>query len=98
MKMKRWSLLFCIPGIIKMYSYMLVPYLIKDNPELSATETITRSRELMNGHKWEAFVMDLSFIGWYLLGAISLGLVNTFWTNPYHESARARFYLELLGK
>ncbi|MBR1628641.1 MAG: DUF975 family protein [Lachnospiraceae bacterium] len=85
-----------VPGIVKAYSYMLVPYLIKDNPELSATEIIARSRELMRGHKWEAFVMDLSFIGWFLLGVITGNLVNIFWTNPYHESARAVFYLNLL--
>ena len=91
-----WSLLLFIPGIVKAYSYMLVPYLLKDEPNLSATETITRSKELMNGHKWDAFMMDLSFIGWFLLGLITLNLVNIFWTNPYHESARAKFYSELL--
>ena len=91
-----WSFLFVIPGIIKAYSYRLVPYLIKDNPELSATETITLSRQLMHGHKGEAFLLDLSFIGWYLLGFLTLGLVNLFWTAPYHESAKAEFYLEIL--
>ena len=93
-----WSLLFVIPGLVKSYSYMLVPYLIKDHPELSATETITRSKEMMNGHKWEAFVMTISFIGWFILGAVTFNLVNIFWTNPYLENARARFYLELSGE
>lgn len=93
-----WSVLFVIPGIIKMYSYRLTPYLIKDEPELSATETITRSRKLMKGHKWEAFVLDLSFIGWYILGALTMGIVHFFWTAPYHESAKAEFYLELTGQ
>ena len=55
-----WLLLFIIPGIVKSYSYMLVPYLIKDEPELTATEVIGRSKELMNGHKWEAFVCQRS--------------------------------------
>ena len=91
-----WSILLVIPGIIKMYSYRLTPYLIKDEPELSATETITRSRELMRGHKREAFVLDLSFIGWYILGALTFGIVQFFWTAPYHESAKAEFYLEIL--
>ncbi|MBQ4416795.1 MAG: DUF975 family protein [Butyrivibrio sp.] len=90
-----WTMLLVIPGIIKAYSYRLVPYLIKDHPELSATETITRSRELMNGHKMEAFILDLSFIGWYLLGVITLNLVNIFWTDPYRHSASAAFYLRL---
>lgn len=90
-----WFMIFTIPGMIKTYSYRLVPYIIKDEPELSATEAITRSRELMNGHKMEAFIMDLSFIGWILLGALTCGLVDVFWTKPYYESACARFYLEL---
>lgn len=93
-----WSLLFVIPGIVKSYSYMLVPYLIKDQPELSATEAIRRSRELMNGHKMEAFLLDLSFIGWYLLGVITFDLVNIFWTEPYRQCSRARFYLKLIGE
>ena len=90
-----WSMLFIIPGLIKAYSYRLVPYLVKDEPGLSATETITRSRELMDGHKMEAFLLDLSFIGWILLGVVTFGLVDVFWTDPYLESSRARFYLEL---
>ena len=92
-----WTMLLIIPGIVKAYSYMLIPYLIKDDPELSAAETITRSRQLMNGYKWKAFVMDLSFLGWAILGAITFNLVNIFWTNPYRENARARFYLEVLN-
>ena len=92
-----WSLLLIIPGIIKAYSYRLVPYIIKDHPELSAMEVIRKSRELMTGNKWKAFLLDLSFIGWFLLGAITLGLVNVFWTNPYSESANAVFYKDLIA-
>ena len=90
-----WSLLFFIPGIVKSYSYRLVPYLMKDHPELSPTEAITRSRQMMDGHKWQAFVLDLSFIGWYLLGILTLGAVTIFWANPYHDNAAAAFYLDL---
>ena len=90
-----WSLLFFIPGIVKSYSYRLVPYLLKDHPELSATEAITRSRQMMNGHKWQAFTLDLSFIGWYLLGILTLGAVTIFWANPYHDNAAAALYLDL---
>ena len=92
-----WSLLLVIPGIIAAYSYRLVPYIIKDHPELSAMEVIRKSKELMKGNKWKAFLLDLSFIGWFLLGAITLGLVNVFWTNPYSESANAVFYNDLKG-
>ena len=90
-----WSLLFFIPGIVKSYSYRLVPYLLKDHPELSPTEVITRSRQMMDGHKWQAFTLDLSFIGWYLLGILTLGAVTIFWANPYHDNAAAAFYLDL---
>ncbi|MCR5675767.1 MAG: DUF975 family protein [Lachnospiraceae bacterium] len=90
-----WFCLFIIPGLIKLYSYKMVPFIIKDNPELSATQVITRSREMMNGHKWRAFLLDLSFIGWFLLGVITLGIVNIFWTNPYSFNADAQLYLEL---
>lgn len=90
-----WSLLFVIPGIIKVYSYRMVPYILADHPELSATEAITLSRRMMNGSKWKAFVMDLSFIGWILLGAVTFGLALVFYVNPYIEASYAEMYLAL---
>ena len=87
-----WTLLFLIPGIIKHYSYMLVPYLLQDHPELEPTEVITLSRRMMNGYKMQAFVLDLSFIGWHLLGAISCGLVDIFYTFPYVACTNAAVY------
>lgn len=93
-----WMLLFIVPAFIKMYSYRMVPYILAEHPELSATEVITRSREMMNGNKWQAFKMDLSFLGWILLGILTLGLVNIFWTAPYMESAQAALYLKLRDK
>ncbi|MBO5551648.1 MAG: DUF975 family protein [Lachnospiraceae bacterium] len=90
-----WTCLFVIPGLIKGYSYRLVPYIIKDNPELSATEVITRSREMMNGNKWRAFLFDLSFLGWELLSLITCGIVGLFRTDPYKKNSDAALYLEL---
>ena len=90
-----WTLLLFIPGIIKAYSYRMVPYILAEHPELSASEIITRSREMMDGHKWNAFVLDLSFLGWYLLGILTLGIVNLFWTSPYKQSTDAALYLAL---
>ncbi len=90
-----WSLLFLIPGFIKAYSYRMVPYILAENPDMPAKEIITRSREMMNGHKWRAFVLDLSFIGWILLGALTCGLVLIFWTGPYKQSTDAALYLKL---
>lgn len=90
-----WTCLFIIPGIIKSYSYMFVPYIVKDNPDLSANEVITRSKELMNGNKGRAFLLDLSFLGWTILGILTLNIVNVFWTTPYYENTKAALYLEL---
>ena len=86
-----WTLLFIIPGLVKLYSYALTGYIRHDRPELSYSETITESRRLMNGHKLDLFLLDLSFIGWYLLGALCCG-VGTFFVIPYHQLSRALFY------
>ena len=90
-----WSLLFIVPGIIKGYSYRMVPYILADEPELSANEVITKSRQMMDGNKWRAFLLDLSFIGWILLGILTLGLGLIFWTAPYMYNANAALYLKL---
>ena len=90
-----WSLLLIVPGIIKSYSYRLVPYIVKDEPGLSPLETLRRSEELMRNNRWKAFVLDLSFLGWAILGVLTLGLGLVFWTNPYMHSTNAALYEEL---
>ena len=87
-----WSLLLVIPGIIKSYEYRMIPYLIAEYPEMSGEDAFAFSREMMYGEKWNAFVLDLSFIGWRLLGAISLGFVNLFYVNPYEQLTDAALY------
>ena len=87
-----WTLLFIIPGIIKSYSYRMVPYILAEEPELSGSEAIDRSREMMNGNKWRAFVLDLSFILWYLFGALTLGIGLVFYVLPYVEATDAELY------
>lgn len=91
------ALWFCliIPGFIKIYSYRMVPLILVDQPDLSPTEVITRSREMMNGHKWRAFLLDLSFLGWTLLSLLTCGLVGVFYVNPYKRSTDAALYLKL---
>jgi uncharacterized membrane protein len=89
-----WSLLFIIPGIIKAYAYRMVPYILADNPKMDANEAITLSRRMMNGQKWRAFVLDLSFIGWYLLGLLALG-IGVLFVHPYYHSTDAQLYLAL---
>ena len=74
---------------------MMVPYILLDEPELSPKEVITRSRKMMNGNKWRAFLLDLSFIGWALLSLITCGLVGLLYEEPYRRSARAALYHEL---
>ena len=93
-----WTCLFIVPGCIKYYSYRMVPFILRENPGLSATEVINASRRMMDGHKWNTFVLDLSFIGWYLLSAITFGLVGVFWAGPYRENTIAALYLELSGQ
>jgi len=93
-----WTLLLIIPGAMKAYSYRLVPYLVKDRPELSPMEVLAESEALMRGNRWQAFVMDLSFLGWLLLGVVTLNLGNIFWTNPYMNATDAALYQELTGR
>ncbi|MBR5375647.1 MAG: DUF975 family protein [Lachnospiraceae bacterium] len=90
-----WYLLFIIPGFIKTYSYRMVPYILADNPGISANEAITRSRKMMNGNKWKAFCLDLSFFGWIVLALLTCGILAIFWTNPYMLSTQAALYEEL---
>jgi uncharacterized membrane protein len=89
-----WSLLFLIPGIIKSFSYAMTNYILIDHPELSVNQSITKSRKMMNGHKWKLFVLLLSFIGWFLLSLLTLG-IGFIWLIPYLQTAITQFYLSL---
>ena len=94
-----WTLLLIIPGIIKSYSYAMTPYIVKDmvasGTQVGATDGINASKALMNGHKMDLFIFDLSFIGWFLLGVISV--IGLLWFVPYYQTAKANFYRELAG-
>jgi uncharacterized membrane protein len=90
-----WSLLLIIPGIIKSYEYMMVPYILADYPDVTRQEAFAMSKEMMNGNKLNMFVLELSFIGWYILGAFTLGILNVLFTDPYLEATRAEAYLAL---
>lgn len=92
-----WSLLLIIPGIIAMYRYALMPYLMAEFPELSAMDAMRESKRLMRGNKWRLFCLQLSFIGWILLGSITFG-IGMLWVNPYRYAAEAAFYLEVTGR
>ena len=86
-----WGLLLIIPGIIKSLSYAMTPYIMADHPNLTANQAIDRSKDLMEGHKWELFMLHLTFIGWDILAALSLNLGHLV-LNPYKNAAEAAFY------
>lgn len=85
-----WSLLFIIPGIVKSYSYALAEYISRENPEKTATECLDESRQIMEGHKMDLFLFDLSFIGWELLTALTCGILSIY-VLPYMYQARIIF-------
>lgn len=89
-----WCLLLFIPGIIKSYSYCFAPYISMDNDELTVEECINESMKMMNGNKMKLFLLDLSFIGWYLLCIVTLGIA-ILWVVPYHEAARIALYEDI---
>lgn len=90
-----WTLLFIIPGIVKSYEYRMIPYLVADNPNMTYKEAFAESRRLMHGNKWKTFVLDLSFIGWWILSALTLGILATFYVSPYHAATSAALYERL---
>lgn len=87
-----WSLLLVVPGIVKHYEYLMVPYIIAENPAMDYKEAFQISKQMMDGEKMEAFIMDLSFIGWYLLSAVTCGLLAIFYVNPYVQASFAEMY------
>lgn len=93
-----WSLLFVIPGVIKAYEYRMVPYLLAEHPEMSSGEIFARSKEMMQGNKWDTFVLDISFVGWVLLSGITLGILYIFWVGPYIAATDAALYHRISGK
>lgn len=92
LKIFAWALLLVIPGIVKAYEYRLVAFLLAENPALSSAEACEQSSVLMDGNKWNAFVLDLSFIGWNVLSYLTLGLVGLFYASPYENSTNAALY------
>ena len=91
-----WSILLVIPGIIKSLGYSMTPFLMVENPNLTAKEAIKLSQEKMMGHKWELFCMSLSFIGWTILATLTGGIGYIF-LNPYMNAAYAAFYRDKIS-
>lgn len=86
-----------IGAFIKPYSYRMVPYIVAENPNIGAREAISLSRRMMKGHKWECFVADLSFLGWWLLNLFTLGLSGIFYSNGYNAAFFVEYYVHVRG-
>ncbi len=89
-----WDLTI-IGGIIKRYSYFMVPYIIAENPGIKSKDAIKLSRDMMYGHKFECFVLELSFMGWKILGVLTFGLLDIFFTNSYQVTTFSEYYCDL---
>lgn len=87
-----WTLLFIVPGIIKHYEYLMIPYILAENPEMERQEAFLISKRMMMGQKMNAFVLDLTFIGWRILEMLSFGIVGIFYSGPYYEATIAELY------
>lgn len=92
-----WALLFIIPGIVKAYSYAMTSFILADNPEMKSLDALEESKKMMDGKKGRLFLLDLSFIGWIILGILTFG-IGLFFLAPYIYGARVQFYLNLVKK
>jgi uncharacterized membrane protein len=90
-----WTLLFIIPGIIKSYSYALSSYLIVQDRLLSPINAITKSRKLMDGHKFNLFMLDLGYLGWYVLSIFTFGILLV-WVTAWHQTARMLYFADII--
>jgi len=89
-----WSILLIVPGIIKGFSYSMSYFILRDNPEIGPLEALRRSKKMMVGYKWKLFCLYLSFIGWFLLSALTLG-IGSLWVGAYAMQSMANFYEDI---
>lgn len=87
-----------IPYMMKVYEYWLIPYILVDNPDMESKEVFALTKKMMTGHKWEAFVLQLSFFGWYMLSLLTCGILSIFYVEPYRAYTMAAFYKALKEK
>lgn len=92
-----WSFLFIIPGIVKAYAYSMSFNIKVDHPDWGWKQCLDESQRMMNGHKWELFVLNLSFIGWVLLCMLTMGF-GSLWLVPYQQMTHTLFYQKLKGE
>jgi len=87
-----WWLLFIIPGVIKSYEYHMIPYILAENPNLEADDVFRLTKEMMEGNKFDTWVLEISFIGWHILSVFTCGLLSIFYVNPYLYMTYAQLY------
>ncbi|MEG0354265.1 MAG: DUF975 family protein [Lachnospiraceae bacterium] len=87
-----WTLLFIVPGVVKYYEYCMIPYILSENPGMNRKKAFEISKQMMDGQKMNAFLLDLSFVGWWILSFITCGIVAIFYANPYMEATWAELY------
>ncbi|MCX7884136.1 MAG: DUF975 family protein [Caloramator sp.] len=92
-----WTLLLIIPGIVKSYAYRMVPYILADNPQIGYKRAVELSNQMTMGEKFNIFVLDLSFMGWYILGLLAL-IIGVIFVMPYENATNAELYLKLRKK
>lgn len=90
-----WTLLFIIPGFYKQYQYRMVPYILAEHPDMNYREVLRKSTDMMDGHKWKAFVLDLSFLLWHIAGLMTCGILELFYVIPYQDLTCAALYRTL---
>jgi uncharacterized membrane protein len=90
-----WSLLFLIPGLYKKYQYRMVEYILAEYPDIYYKDAMQLSKEMMEGEKWHALVLDLSFILWELVSVMTCGLVHVLFVAPYQYLTNAALYRRL---
>lgn len=93
-----WTLLFIIPGIYKYYQYFCIPYILAENPEVDHNQAFAYTKEMTNGHKMDLFVLQLSFIGWFILSALTCGILYILYVGPYFQLTMLEAYEDLKQK
>lgn len=88
-----WTLLFIIPGLVKSYSYAMTSFLLVNEPDIQPVDAVTKSRKLMDGKKMQLFLLDLSYVGWYILSLFTLGILFI-WVSAWHQTARTLFFTD----
>ncbi len=91
-----WALLLIIPGILACLSYAMTYFILAENPQTRGLEAIRKSKGMMKGYRWKLFCLSLRFIGWIILGMLSLGIVFL-WIIPYFWTSLANFYIDIKG-